>query len=199
MKMSRFLIVAAVVVLQACTIQHVTDISMPPPGVRVGLVGAEAVALNVSVVDRRTDKTSIGTAQNKPSSGSSVIVQLRQPLDAGVRDAVEAEFSARGYRMGDGPVFLLVDIADARADVIYMLFRTRIEGNVSLRATVVDRAGHQRFERTFQRLIRVENSVIIGSWDEGVVELQKTMGDLIRDMAEEPALTQALLRKGTDG
>jgi uncharacterized lipoprotein YajG len=198
MKMFRLLIVAAVVVLQACTVQHVTDLSMPPPGVRVGLVGADAVAIKVSVEDRRADKTSIGTCRKQPSSGMAVTVSLSRSLDMVVRDAVEAEVTARGYRLGTGSIYFLVDITDARADVTYLPFRNRVEGKVSLVATVMRADGRKNFERTFLRTINlnVESFAIMNSFDDGAVEVAKAMGDVIREMLDDPNVNQAIAAAG---
>jgi uncharacterized lipoprotein YajG len=189
-------VLAAVITLLSggCAHQHVSDFAVPPPGVRVRQAGAEASALMVSVADRRTDKTIVGTARAVPGDGQVWTIALRQPLELAVSDAVAAEFVSRGYRMGTGQASLLVDIAEARSDMTFMLFRTRVVGSVLLEAKVLDPNGRQMYEKRFRQAINVENKVAIGDWNEGNVEVAKAIGELIREMADDPALAGAILR-----
>ena len=199
MRRAGLIFAAAVMLLSAgCTHQHVSDFAVPPPGARVRQAGAEASALMVSVADRRVDKTSIGTCRKQPSSGVAVTVSLSRPLDMVVRDAVEAEITARGYRFGTGSIYLLVDIADAWADVTYLPFRNRVDGKVSLVATVMRADGRKNFERTFQRAINlnVASFAILNSLDEGAVEVAKAMGEVIREMLDDQNVNQAIAAAG---
>jgi uncharacterized lipoprotein YajG len=191
--------VGALLLLQACAFQHAADFVVPPPGARMRQPGAETVTLKVSVEDRRADKTGIGTGRSIPGDGSVWTMVLRRPLDAAIRDGVEAEFVARGYHLGDGPGFLLVDIGNAHADATYKTFRSHVSGNVSLVCKVLAPDGRQLYERRFLRDINVENRVLVGDWDEGTVELEKALASVIRDMAEDPALVQALMQADRHG
>lgn len=187
-----WLILAAILTVTGCVRTHTTDLSMAPPGVRMHQGGAGAVGLKVSVSDKRVDRTNIGTAYSGADRSTKFVVVPSQAIDARIAAAIESEFAARGYRLGDGPAFLLVDIEQADSNAIWHLMRTAVMGDARLAASVVTSDGRTLHSKAYQAREEATNSVLIGNYDEGKEQLEKVLAKMIHDMADDDQLVQAL-------
>lgn len=191
MKLS-WLILAAALTVTGCVRTHMTDLAVPPPGARAKQGGAETVGLKVSVADKRVDRTNIGFGSSYASRDTKFMVIPNQPIDGHIAAAIQAEFSARGYRLGEGPAFLLVDIEQADSSAIWYLARTAVTGDARLKATVLSSKGDILYSKAYQAKEDATNTVFIGNYDEGKEQLEKMLAKAIRDMAEDDRLIQAL-------
>lgn len=196
------LALAAVMLLGGCVYTHTTNLSLPPPGARVAQAGADGIALKVSVSDARADRTNIGTLHSAVDRSYKYVVVPNQPVERAVAMAIEAEFAARGYRLANGPAFLLVDIQKADSRAVWDLFRTDVSGDSALVAKVINADGVVLYSHTYSAGEQASNKVFIGNYDEGKVQLEKVMASAIRDLADDSALVQALMqanRRGSAG
>ncbi|CAA7619422.1 exported hypothetical protein [Magnetospirillum sp. LM-5] len=187
-----WLILAAALAVTGCVRTHMTDLALPPPGARTKQGGAENVGLKVSVADKRIDRTNIGYGSSYASPETKFMVIPNQPIDGRIAATIEAEFLARGYRLDEGPAFLLVDIERADSRAIWYLARTAVTGDAKLKATVLSAKGDILYSKAYQAKEDATNSVFIGNYDEGKEQLEKILAKTIRDMADDDRLIQAL-------
>lgn len=186
-------LVMLILALGGCVRTLNTDFAVPAPGLRTGVGGAEAVGFKVSVNDIRSDKTNIGTSRNVPDSGDVFVLKPRQPVEEAVSLGIQAEFQARGFRHGNGPAFLLVDIATMDSTAIQSLFRANLTGNVALSAQVVSEEGRVLYTNLYRRSDTAIEKLFFNTHDEGADHLAAVLGSTIRTMAEDDGLILALI------
>lgn len=175
--------------LGGCTLNYDANLALSEPGLRVKRAGSELVGIKVSVGDARVDKTNIGTAWNAASKLKYVMVPAQSPQSV-VAKGIEAEFQARGYRFGDGPPFLLVDVE--RADSLMNGGGWDVRASCTLAAKVLDADGRTLYAHTFKR---EEQGATDDPWsmhNAGAVKLAKMIGQAIREMGEDEGLLAAL-------
>lgn len=189
----RCAILALIAGLGGCTFTHTTDLFIPPPDARPRIGGAETMGVKVSVSDLRRDKTQIGTGRNEPPSGANVKVVSRQPVDAVIGRAIEAEFAARGFNLGGGPAFLLVDVKAVNSEAVWAMFHTAVMGEVVLAAQVLNPDGRILYTNQYRQREHHGNAVLIGHEEEGKVQLEIVLAAAIRSLAEDDGLIEALV------
>lgn len=189
-----WLVLLVALSLSACMGRpHVTDLAVPPPGIRASVGGAEAVGVKVSVSDLRAEKAKVGVLQSATDPNTKLDLLVRQPVDEVVAKGIQAEFKARGFRAGDGPAFLLVDIQKIDCSATWYLGRTAVWGEAVLAAQVLNADGRILYANVYKRRDDTTNNVIIGHYDEGKEQLEAVLAQTIRAMAEDDNLIQALV------
>lgn len=183
------LALALALVLGGCTVSRDTSLVLAEPDLRLKRGGAENVGIKVSVSDVRADKTSIGTVQNTPSQIKYNLVAT-QPIELAVEKGVIAEFRSRGFRMADGPPFLLVDVE--KADSLMNGGAWDVRAHCSLAGKVVDADGRTLYSKTYAQSDRGKTDDDWAGFDSGPVKLQKVLAIAIRDMGDDDRLAQAL-------
>lgn len=187
---------AAVLALSGCIRTYTTDLSVPPPGVRVPVAGAQAVSVKVSAVDARVDQTRIGTLTSGVMKDEKHIMASDTPVADSVQKAVEAELAARGIGLGNGPAFLLVDIELLEGEGRWGYLLTWARGATGLKAQVLDSDGRVYFTRRYKHegLGTYESNM---SPTRGArMALDSLLSELIREMLEDDELVAALLVAG---
>lgn len=188
-----WLALALLLSLSACIRTHTTDLAVPAPGARTQVAGASGIGVKVSVSDERLDKGNIGTLKAVTDPKSRWVVVPRQSIEDVISRGVEEEFKARGFRIADGPAFLLVDIRKADSSALWSLFRTNVTGEVELSARVIDSDGKIAYANAYELSERAVNKVFIGNHDESKVVLEKVLAATIATMADDGRLIRALI------
>jgi hypothetical protein len=190
-----WMILFAALTLSACveTGPRITDLAVPAPGIRAPIGGAEAVGIKLSVTDLRAEKAKVGVLQSALDAKVTRDLLVRQPVDQVIAKGIEAEFKARGFRMAEGPAFLLVDIQKVDCSATWYLGRTAIWGEAVLTAQVLNADGKVLYSNVYKRRDSTTNNVAIGHYDEGKDQLEAVLVLTIRSMAEDDNLIQALV------
>lgn len=188
------LVVAMVAGLGGCLRTYELDMEVPAPGPRTALGGAPAPAFKLSVVDARADKTRIGGGETIPATNDTIVIRSAQPTEKVVAQGIEAEFSARGLRVGDGTANLLVDIVLLDSHAVWGLFRTDVSAQVWLAARVIDHDGRILHSRRYERSDKGTVMALIGNSGQGKERLEQVLATTIQDMAEDGALVAALVK-----
>lgn len=181
------LTLAATLLLGGCTINREASLVLAEPGLRVTRAGAEAVGVKISVGDARTDKTSIGTFRRDAIKLNFVAAQ---PVEAVVAKGVEAELRARGFGLGEGPPYLLVDVE--RTDSMMNGGPWDVSASCAMTAKVLDGEGRPFYSKTYAQRERGEADDNWAGMESGPVKLAKLLGQAIREMGEDDQLIAAL-------
>lgn len=195
-----WLALVAVLALGACVQTWNTNLALAPPGQRLKVSGADRVGVKVSVADGRLDKTHIGTGTGAGNSGATWLLVSRQPIEEVTAKGVEAEMVARGFRLGDGPAFLLVDIqhADCLGETGGAMGPVALSAEVVLAAQVLDASGRVLHANTYRASDQRRGNMFKGFAGAPVV-LQEVIARAIRDMGDDDRLQQALYEAGGRG
>lgn len=186
-------VVLLLLLVSGCVHTHQADFSVPLPGARAKIGGAERVSLKVSVRDVRIDKGSIGSMRAITSPNDIWVTIPNSSVEDVVGEAVKAEFQAWGFHLAeDGPAFLLVDVQEVKGSGIWYFLRTEVQGVVVLSTQVVNGEGQTLYERNYARRESAVNKVMIGNHDEGKNQLEAVLSAVVRDMCEDDKLIQAL-------
>ncbi len=181
-----------VVALVGCVRPHQTDLVLAGAEGRVRQAGADNIGIKVSVSDVRPDKTSIGMGST-PSDQFPIVP--RQPVEGVVAKAVEAEFAARGYKLAEGPPYLLVDVVKCETRMFGQILRKDMNVEGQLAAKLLGGDGRTLYHNTFA-FADSRPGDPFKTWDEGVEMLASAVSAAIRRMAEDDRLIQAMFEAG---
>ena len=176
--------------LCGCSMTRTMDFAVPAPDPRPVSALNKVISLNVSVSDKRIDRTSIGITDG----GSKHFTVIPNPnLDKSVELGVKNEVKARGITLADGPAFLLVDILKADSQTRIVPFNVDVAVQASLSAQVMDANGRQYYQRTYERNEAGKGEAwTMDTVEQGGFRMEKVLAELIREMFEDDQLVQAL-------
>ncbi|CAA7619424.1 hypothetical protein MTBLM5_30135 [Magnetospirillum sp. LM-5] len=180
--------------VSGCVRTRTVEFTPPGPESRNGASWAQMVGVNISVIDKRTDKTNIGRAQAANSDLHRFVVQsTNNPQDA-IKQRVEAELRARGVNRLDGPAYLLVDILKLDSATDISNFRVGVVAEAALSAMVMGADGATRHQKIYQRKETGQGEYwTLDTVEQGAYRLQKVVAGLIQEMIDDDRLIQALI------
>lgn len=191
MKAGRGVIALALAMgLGGCVKTHNLDMSVPPPGLRPQIGGADEIAAKVSISDQRLDQTTIGTGH---AQGNRLILVANQPLPDVIRRGIETELAAYGFGIGNGPPYLLVDIAKADSSSHSPApFAIDVWAEVELKASVLNAEGGTIYAKTYRGVDEGKAGNIWNGLDEAKPQLEKVLAMTIHAMVEDDSMVRAL-------
>ena len=192
--MKRLLICTLLILsLGACalTVDEV-DVNYNTAGGAAVLGGASNVQINVSASDARaSNRDRISVKKNGYGMEMAAIV-ARQDIPTAVSKAIETELSARGFQLGKGPVFVLVDINKFYSDFKMGFFEGEAVAEVMLTTQVRNADGKLVYSKTYSAE-GVEEHIQLASGSNAKAAVEKAFAAAIAQMVGDDFFIQSLV------
>ena len=194
----RVLVVLSVLILSGCATKVTLDVGLKPSDTGRGpLSSAPPATVRVAdLVDKRPDTDHIGYTRNGFGSKTADIVTAR-PVPVIVRDAIAAEFSANGHRIGqDADLIVAGTVTTFWFELTPHFGSVEFAGTVGVDLVVSDaRTGQPLVTRAYQGNYTEKTALggLEGTWKRVMNTALERMG---RDIASDPRLLAALRDRG---
>lgn len=192
--MKKFLIAILVpLALGACalTVDEV-DLTYQPLSSPGKIGGAQGMTVKVTGSDARTsNRDRIGVKKNGYGMEMASIVPKQAVADY-VTKAVETEISARGFKLGDGSVFILIDVNKFYNDFKMGFLVGEAVGEVMLSVSVRSADGKLLYSRAYGSEGRV-GEVMLFTGDNAKEAMEKAFAGTIVQIFEDPYFIQAVV------
>jgi uncharacterized lipoprotein len=182
---------AAACCLTACNtiIDEKTSIDFVPSSVPGILPGAENVSLSVVAVDKRTQYRD--RISSKRTAVGTIVTPTNDVIDL-VRRAVEQEFKAEGFVIGDGGIAVTVEVQNFYTDFPMPGLTMSAAADVALTLRAKNSADVTLYSRFYDGTGKVD-PIFNESAANVKIALQQALANAIQQMVEDKALQSALL------
>ena len=178
----------------ALTTSHI-DVPYQPIAASRPIPDASASAVAVSAVDDRTTyRDRVGTKKNGYGMEMAAIVPDNDIPDT-VRDAFRQELGARGFRIGDGPGTVQVEVVRFYNDFKPGFFSGDAVATVAFNVKVSSPAHPGAFSKYYEGTGTEPNIQIMGA-DNTRAALVKAFQSAVGSAVNDPDLIQAVLHAG---
>lgn len=178
--------------LSACalTVDEV-DIAYRSQKAAAAIGGADGIQVSVSVSDaRKTNQDRIGVKKNGYGMEMADIV-ARQNIPSVVSQAIESELSTRGFRLGKGQVFVLVDVNRFISDFKNGFMKAQAVAEVMLTAQVRNADGKLVYTKVYSGE-GIEENIMIFSGKNAKAAIEKAFTAAVGEMAADSYFLQSL-------
>lgn len=191
-----FAAIAMAVSLSACalTVDEV-DLAYKPQTQPVAIGGADSVKVKVTAQDARaSNRDRISVKKNGYGMEMAAIV-AKQDVPKLVADAIEQDLKARGFRIENGQVFVLVDVNKFYNDFKTGFFSGQAAGEVMLNVQVMNAAGKLFYSRSYPGEHVVTDVMLMGG-DNAKTAVEGALGNALAKMMGDQYFIQAVIDGG---
>jgi uncharacterized lipoprotein YajG len=154
--------------------------------------GADGIQVSVSTNDvRQSNKDRISVKKNGYGMEMAAIV-TKQDVPAIVTRAIEDELTSRGFRLGKGPVFVLVDISKFSSDFKTGFFSGKAVGEVMLNTQVRNADGRLVYSKGYAGEHTVED-IQLASGTNAKAAVEGAFSAAVGQMVADPYFLQSLI------
>jgi uncharacterized lipoprotein len=157
------------------------------------VVGAENIAVSVSVADQRTDKSKVGSKKNGYGMEMAPIV-VTEDVASTIRRAIEQELLARGFQLGKDTALVKIsaDVTRYYNDHKMGFFSGDAVADLNLSVTVMSRNGSTLYSKPIVAQGAEPNTQIAGG-DNAKLALGRALENGMKILFEDPAFNAALV------
>lgn len=156
------------------------------------VAGADAITVSVVGTDARTEnRARIGVQINGYGMDMAAIRATEEVSDI-VRNAIAAELSQRGYRVGDGGARVNASVETFFNDFTTGMLAGKSTADVAMTVTVTGRNGAQTYSRRITG--HAERTVQIANGGNAATTLSQALSQATGTLMADPAFTAALAR-----
>lgn len=191
-----FAAIVMAVSLSACalTVDEV-DLAYKPQTQPVAIGGADNVKVKVTAQDARaSNRDRISVKKNGYGMEMAAIV-AKQDVPKLVADAIEQDLKARGFRIENGQVFVLVDVNKFYNDFKTGFFAGQAAGEVMLNVQVMNAAGKLFYSRSYPGE-HVVNDVMLMGGNNAKTAVEGALGNALAQMMGDQYFIQAVIDAG---
>ena len=157
--------------------------------------GASAVTLQIVSVDGRVaNRDRVATKKNGYGMEMAKIVASNDVVRE-VGDAVQAELSSLGFKIGPGQLLITVETTDFYNDFKPGLFSADAVAQVSFNLSAKTAKGDLLYSRVY-KAVGFNNGVAIMGGSQALVALQAALRDAVQQMVTDGDLHRALVKGG---
>lgn len=183
----------SLVVSGCALIEAETDISYAPSLAASQVTGAQSVTVAVAVNDSRvSNRDRISVKKNGYGMEMASIRSSRDVPDM-VRNAIELELLRRGFVLGGGPVFVVVEVNKFWNDFKSAFFTASAVGEVMLSIQVRNAAGELFHAKSYIGEGKVE-PIMMFEADNAREALEKAFANAVGELLADPVFIDALLK-----
>ncbi|MCA1939992.1 MAG: YajG family lipoprotein [Caenispirillum bisanense] len=179
--------------LSACAlVEDNIDITYRSATPAVAVAGADAVTVRVTAEDARPSNRDKVSVKKNGYGMEMAAIRANQDVPTVVRQAVETELESRGFRLGDGPVFVLIEVARFYADYKTGFWSADNVADIQLNVQVRDAGGQMYYGKGISGVGTVEGVMLM---EGGPVKQSIEIGlaVAIANLLKDPFFLQALM------
>lgn len=179
--------------MSACALtEDRVDLVYQPATIAVAVPGADSVTVKVAVEDTRpTHRDKVSVKKNGYGMEMAAI-RANQDVPTLIRQAIEQELDSRGFTIGEGPVFTVVDVARFYADYKTGFWTASNVADIQLNVQVRDASGRMYYGKGISGVGSTDGVVLM---DGGPVKqsLEAGLTVALRNLMQDPFFLQALI------
>jgi len=185
--------------LSACALAvDEVDLSYKSQSQAVAIGGAENVVVKVNGTDARgSNRDRISVKKNGYGMEMAAIVP-KQDVPTVVAQAIEQDLKARGFRIGQGQVFVLVDVTKFYNDFKVGAFVGQAVGEVLLNVQVMNAGGKLLYSKAYTGEHTVPD-VFMASGSNAKEAVEGALGNALARMMGDQYFIQALIEAARAG
>ncbi|KJS35217.1 MAG: hypothetical protein VR70_16275 [Rhodospirillaceae bacterium BRH_c57] len=185
--------VGLAVLMSACALtEDRVDLVYQSADTAAPVSGAESVTVKVAVEDVRPANRDKVSVKKNGYGMEMAAIRANQDVPTLVRQAVEQELRGRGFTIGDGPVFAVIEVARFYADYKTGFWSSDNVSDIQLNVQVRDTSGHMYYGKGISGIGTTEGVMIM---DGGPVKksLETGLAVALRNLMQDPFFVQALI------
>lgn len=171
---------------------------LPPSEAKAKIPGADSVGVKLSVSDQRVDKTRIGASYAKVTtmfggSEARAVIVPKEPLIEVLEQGARAEVGGRGYLLGNGPAYLLIDVQELNYGASSVDRNVEYTFDAGFEVKILDAAGSSLYSEIFKKR-ETPTWRMASDNPSPPPSFPKFVGDLIADIVVDPEVSAALFK-----
>ncbi|QCO08950.1 hypothetical protein D9623_02455 [Azospirillum brasilense] len=191
-KCASLALLCAFLVSGCALVEAQVDLQYKPAVVSAPVPGADSVVVKVTTNDTRPSNRDKISVKKNGYGMEMAAIRAKQDIPSLVRASIERELLDRGFRQGDGPVFVLVDVNRFYADYKTGFWSADNVAEVQLNVQVRGADGRMVYGKGITSEGRVEGVMLMEG--EPVKEAsEKALAEAVRKLVTDEFFLQALI------
>ncbi|HEY0838162.1 MAG TPA: YajG family lipoprotein [Azospirillum sp.] len=193
-KALRSVLVGAVLALalSGCALtEDAVDLAYTPAVAAAPVPGAEAVSVKVTALDGRPNNRDRISVKKNGYGMEMAAIRAKQDVPTLVRQSIERELTDRGFKLGEGPAFVLVDVNRFYADFKTGFWSADSVAEAHLNVQVRGTDGRMLYGKGIAGEGKIGEVMIMGG-ENARDAMQKALSDAVRRVVTDEFFLQAL-------